>query len=330
MSARRDLFFASIEAFGALMLAVLLSSWATSTIIPALGLPKSFNGLLNVLATVLLLAVAYSRRFRHHHPFGKAAAGSVADVIKSSLPSSAGSTPAFALLTLHGLQLAAIYYLWQQGGSATGTLLQCADASGLLWSPLFEEVLARFLLFYISFQRSRGNLLFSVSVGAFIFALLHFANAGAVSGGGGAGVDMILLLQAMLALVAGATYGCVFAASGSLFWVTAVHAANNAVAYAWMLLNDSVDVEPKCGARPQYSTGLLVFLCATLVFYSAVAARVYRSVVLDIQTTEGAARFKAFHPLIYEADDVAQAAAMIKDKEDKGENEKEKEKKKDK
>jgi membrane protease YdiL (CAAX protease family) len=307
MSARKDLIFASIEAFAALMLTVLLSSWATSTVIPALGLPKSFNGVLNVLVTVLLLAVAYSQRFRHHQGFWKGSMPcSILDVFKSCIPASAGSTPAFALLSLHGLQLAAIFYLWQSGSQDVerkGNLLQCADASGLVWSPLFEEVLARFLLFYISFQRSRGNLLFSVSVGAFIFALLHFANAAAnkTASGGAVGVDIILCLQALLALVAGATYGCIFAASGSLFWVTVVHAANNAVAYAWMLLNDEAG-SVVCGARPHYTTGLLVFLCFTLVCYSAVAATVYRGVATSIQTTEGAARFKSLHPLVYEAE----------------------------
>jgi len=282
-----SLTFAAVEAFAALLVVTLASTFfsnAAASVLPAF--PSSLRGPLQVAVVAAVLTLGYSTRFRPHETHGQAARSSFAKLLQSLTPH---VPPTVALvLAFHGAQAALIWLLASR--PSVSQLFSCAAADGLLWGPLFEECFSRFLLFYVALQRSGGQMLFSVAVGAFIFSVMHLANFVNQP------QNVLVLLQALVGLVAGMTYGTLFACTGSLFAVFLLHAANNAVAYAWM----STDASGETPCTSQYSTGLLVFLCAQLVVYAAVGAHTFRHTAARLQTPAGEADFRRKHALLYD------------------------------
>jgi membrane protease YdiL (CAAX protease family) len=294
----RALVLAAAEAFGALMAVELATSFAAS-LLPAL--PAAGGGPLRLAVLAAVAALAYGRRFR---PTGSAGAAlaSGARAVAHNFGLRLGGGAAL-LLAFHAAQLAAAFAL--HGGAASlADAGRCLSLGAWLWSPLLEELLSRFLLFYVSFQRSGGNLLFSVMVGACIFGLMHMWNVAAL------GFSVLTALQVLLGVVAGSTYGAVFARTGSVPAVWALHAANNVVAFVWMALQDDTEGGVDGGADggggaclPRFSTALLVLLCAQLVVYSGVCAAALKIILVGSAASPAAvADFKAAHPLIYDVD----------------------------
>lgn len=209
------------------------------------------------IATILLtFCLAYGARFSlRNHSSGSGSLRCLAAVARSFLPRLA--SPEFLLLAVfHIAQLAAIVTFYGSEGStgaglptanAAETLQsiakaalglkgqaspvpasRCITAEASLWDPLFEELLFRFIIFYVTLQRSGGALLFSSLCSASIFSLMHFGNAW-----GGMMSNLLLLLQVLLAAVCGAVYSLLFASSGSMGNVLLLHSMNNISAQVW-------------------------------------------------------------------------------------------------
>lgn len=302
----KELVLASIESFAALLAVELGTSFVLSTLQPSRALAAPVR----LIALAAISALVYGRRFR---PRGNAGAA-----LRSGAAAVAGNfrirfdATVISLLAFHSLQLAAAF--WLHARESTDSLAgagRCLTLSAWLWSPAIEELLSRYLLFYVAFQRSGGNLLFSVLVGACIFGLMHLWNVASQ------GLSLLTMLQVVLGIVAGSTYGAVFARTGSVSAAWLLHAANNVVAYVWVALEGQSAAGGEVGSAvdecaPRFSTALLVLLCAQLAVYSGACASTLKSILYGAAASPArAADFKRAHPLIYDPDEPQTAAPAL-------------------
>jgi len=287
---------AGAEVFLAFLAAVLASNWVVTGVLqPA----SEWAGAASV-AAVLAVVLAYSSRFR---PTGEgflidAAAGGRALLRGMRL---SGHACVWTLVAFHAGQL---LLLWILADSRT-PLLRCMDLYGLLWSPCYEELLARWLLFYVALHRSGGNLLFAVFACALVFGAMHLSNA-LLPGTSSA----LTWLQIALGLLSGLTFGALFARTGSIASVILVHAANNVVAYAWMAVETAAGDVPldemedagvplkvsACGP-PSISSSLLASLACHATVLVACAVLALRETLVELG--QGGRRFRATHHLVY-------------------------------
>lgn len=295
----KELIFASVESFAALLAVELGTSFVFSALQPSRVVAPP----LRLIALVTISALVYGRRFRPHGDRKRALRSGMIALI-SNLRIRFNSATVW-LLVFHGIQLLAS--LWLHGSDSSQLSVaaagRCLSLSAWLWSPAIEELLSRYVLFYVAFQRSGGNLLFSVLVGALIFGLMHLWNVASQ------GLSLLTILQVVLGVVAGSTYGAVFARTGSITAAWLLHAANNVVAFVWMALEGQSAEQSSEGAAddvctPRFSTALLVLLCAQLAVYSGVCAATLKAILHGAAASPAAAAdFKRAHPLIYDPDE---------------------------
>lgn len=153
--------------------------------------------------------------------------------------------------------------------------MACATPEAVLLAPTFEELLFRFLVFYVVLQRSR-SLRFTVVLLGCLFAALHLGSAwpllrapappldavpstgeteaswwlapiaaGMQADGAATASWTAVSLQLLVAAVAGWVYTLLFAASGSLLLPLAVHAGNNAAAAVTLAVNAVAQLRPE-------------------------------------------------------------------------------------
>lgn len=304
----KEVVFASIESFAALLAVELGTSFVFSALQPS----RAVAPLLRLIALLVISAAVYGRRFRPNGDGSRAwrsGMNALAGNLRIRLD---GAT--VCLLAFHGFQALASFWLHGSGSSQLDFAVagRCLSLSAWLWSPAIEELLSRYVLFYVAFQRSGGNLLFSVLVGAFIFGLMHLWNVASQ------GLSLLTILQVVLGVVAGSTYGAVFARTGSITAAWLLHAANNVVAFVWMALEGQSVAAGEAGeggdagelCKPRFSTAMLVLLCAQLAVYSGVCAATLKAILHGAAASPAAAAdFKRAHPLIYDPDEPQAAAA---------------------
>jgi membrane protease YdiL (CAAX protease family) len=164
------------------------------------------------------------------------------------------------------------------------TLSFCGNWTAVVWAPMWEEFVFRFTVFYLVLQRSHGNVPFACAVSALSFSAIHLANILAPFGSTADwGTVLFALLQCSVAVVCGFTYSLVFAATGSLGAVVAMHSLNNATAVSWMSIQrlgvgyESAVDDPSapCLAAPRWTISFSAAIFATLVVHVVVAALAY-------------------------------------------------------
>ena len=219
-----------------------------------------------------------------------------------------------------GLVIVGLYAQIPVSGLAAA-LFTCGGANPMFWAPAWEELVFRFIIFYLVLQRSHGNVPFACAASALAFAAIHMGNILA-PGSQAAENTLFALLQCSFAVVCGLVYALTFAATGSLGAVTLLHALNNAIAVAWMSVIPS-DAGIVC--KTQWSTGFSWALVVSLCVYMATASAAYRAVGkltvashppikdkndgrLESLASENALKgssslassFAALHPLVYQ------------------------------
>ena len=281
--------WAAVDAVVALVVASLASSAlsASSQTLPAWL--RSDRGAMDLLAA-LATSVLYARRFRPWPrltwPGAVALAG--ADLSYALSPAAAlrGVTlvagPMALLLAAHVCAGAATAAVVAARGSGTAWA-SCLSPGALLWGPLAEAVLGRWLLPALVVQRAGvGAGASAALVGAGAFTALRLAAAPSLADA---------LLPTLVTAVTGACWGALAARTGSLLLPTALHALNQALALAWA----AGDGLPGCAAAP-LPPPLQLALAATLVAYVTAGAWLLRSLAAE-GAAGGAASFRARHPL---------------------------------
>jgi hypothetical protein len=140
------------------------------------------------------------------------------------------------------------------------------------------------LVFYVVLHRSGGDMRFTVTVAAVLFAALHLGSVWHLGA-----ANPVVALQLIVAAVAGAAYTLSFALTGSLWAALVPHAANNAVALAfivWQQLHDgAADADGSavtCGSGGLVSAAsapLLASIACQIVVYVLAGAAAYRALV---------------------------------------------------
>lgn len=176
-----------------------------------------------------------------------------------------------ALVLFHALQAVALVTLATAGSvtaaasallSPTRELTACATTTGLIVAPVLEEVLFRYIVFYVVAQRSGGQLTFGVVTTACMFGALHVGNLVA-------NFSPATAVQVVVAALVGVTLSLLYATTGSLLAVTAVHMANNAVGSLWQsmtappaMIGSGVDCSAPVEVGPTLAVSLLVQILA--------------------------------------------------------------------
>jgi membrane protease YdiL (CAAX protease family) len=312
----------AVEGFLAMMCCLFAASGAKSMVIDVVDasvLPDA-AGLLQFLSAVLVLACIYGPRLRPRASSPPAAWGSVlAALARSFLPVFVWE--AGMLFALHGIQVAAAA-AWSSSSSSSSSssflsleeLFACGGRPSLLWAPLFEEAVFRAVLFYVVLQRSGGSVGLACLASACTFAAIHVANVWSTGGG------PYSWLQVVAGAATGAAWSGIFACTGSLALVTALHAANNMAAVAWMSRGLADGVEGGCAST---DASLPLIAGVGLLVGAATAATLASWRRLHFLTNDPVeverGTFKKLHPVVYGAGGA-----------DGGEAEEEKEKEKEK
>lgn len=240
------------------------------------------------------------------------------------------------LLVFHALQAAAMVAAaaWVRGGvlPSLAAATACMSRADVLWGVAYEELVYRAVIFYVALQRSGGSVRYAVLLSAAVFGGVHVS----IAVRPGAQLSMVGL-HVLTAASFGATYGLLFAATGSLAATVALHAANNAAALLWQAL----DASPQAAAAgigaladgsvigaaactTVYSTPLLASVALQAGVYVAAGIAAYASLVAALVTPApatggsggGSNAFRVAHPMVYggegvAAGDVAGSAGVV-------------------
>lgn len=92
----------------------------------------------------------------------------------------------WGLVAFHGAQLIGIASTaWLAGTPLPllpAALSRCGSVSAVLWAPAWEELVFRFVVFYLVLHRSRGNVPFAAASSALAFAAVHMGKWAAAAG----------------------------------------------------------------------------------------------------------------------------------------------------
>lgn len=226
--------------------------------------------------------------------------------------------PVLLLLAFHAAQLAVLLSPLVLGASAFppyDAASACFTSGALWWGVAWEELVYRAMLFYIVLQRSGGQVRVASFVSSAVFGAVHLANAAQ-----GATPVAIVVLQAATAVMFGAAYSAIFAATGSVGATVAAHAANNLVALVWVAVDPTPAPAgaPPCSSR--YSATLVASLAVQGAAYLAAAALAHQDLgealtAADVRAAGGAGNaFRAMHPLPYGGQQGPDADAAAGDK----------------
>jgi len=200
------------------------------------------------------------------------------------------SLPGIILLAYHAVSVLALSWWMGAGLLDTSTLWTCASPSAILWAPIFEELLFRAALFSLALHRSGGNLPLALALSSGVFAALHLPNVL------GAGANWAYVgMQVLGAAVCGVTWGVLYARSGRLLEVAALHASNNAAALAWLAAGGSCSLAPP---PPSHIFPALISLGFQTALYAACGVVAWRSLQREMEQ-DGGVTFKARHTLVY-------------------------------
>ena len=221
------------------------------------------------------------------------------------------ATCVWGLVAFHVAQLIGIASTTWLAGTALSrvpaALSRCGSMSAVLWAPAWEELVFRYVVFYLVLHRSRGNVPFAAASSALAFAAVHmgkwavgprgashtlslvrlpsFASSSGniLAPGSEAATSVVFaVLQCSVAVVCGLAYALAFAATGSLGAVTLLHALNNAVAVAWLSFSGEAGAGSDAGdaavCETRWSPAFAGALLATLAAYALAAAAAYSAV----------------------------------------------------
>jgi len=289
---------AAVEVCGAFMACLLLSGAckaASLSLFPPAAAPAAqFAGVL------LTLPLVYGARLRPRQPLLRAFTSVCAALARALSPQRALSGPGAVALLFHAGALA--HLLRAAGGrrgdwgGAAARLSLCATPTALVWAPLQEEALFRGALFYVALHRSGGDSVLAGGLSAAVFAAVHMPN-GVAAGASSAYVG----LQTVAAACAGAAYTALFALRGSLAEVALLHAANNAVAVAWLAGEPGgacALAPPPEGERRNLGMALLAAQVAAYAVTGFAAAARLRAVLAGDEARSGR-EFKDRHGVVY-------------------------------
>jgi membrane protease YdiL (CAAX protease family) len=292
---------AALEVLGGLTTTLLLSACCKAACLSLL--PPSFAPAAQLAGVLLALPLVYGTRLRPRAPPLRAFLRVAAAFARTLDPRRALSGPGALPLLFHAGALMLLLRRAGGGGGdwrgAAARLAECATPTALLWAPLQEEAMFRGTLFYVALHRSGGDAALAGGLAAAAFAAVHLPNA-AAPGAAAAYVG----LQAVAAICAGATYTALFALRGSLAEVALLHAANNAVAVAWLAGagtgSCALAAAPPAGERAALGMALLG---AQVAAYAAAAlaavARLRALLARDELAAGGRGAFKRLHGVVY-------------------------------
>jgi membrane protease YdiL (CAAX protease family) len=309
---------AALEGFLAMFLCFFAGSLAKGMVLERVepGLVPDVGGLAQALGVLLALVVVYGPRFRPAAPTLPAAWAGVAHGLARTLVPSL-CWEALALLVLHAAQVVLADWWWRRpedlssspsppSSSSLSLLLPssnpCSTTTAVVWAPLFEEAVFRVVLFYVVLQRSGGNAGLAGLTSACTFGGIHLANVAAAGA-----ADPYAWLQVAAGAACGAAWVLVFACTGSLTTVAALHAANNAAAVAWSGAAVRAGAAAACPGQGQGQEGsdvgwdLVASLTLQLGVYAIVALAAWRR-LHGLVSAEGEGRgdrFRVLHPVVY-------------------------------
>jgi len=286
------LIFASLDALFSVVLSIFFGGAAKALTI---NFGVNAIGFSQALAPILVLTLVYGYRF-----------GSPLNALKAVAASLFPSRNPPRLLLLHLLQLLILILSWPTKldffSSAvidsSSQLLSCASSTSILWAPAFEEITFRLVAFYVTLNRSGGNVHFAALVSACLFGAIHIANVYATGA-----VSLYAWLQVIQASVAGWTWTLVFVKSGSVMDTILLHAANNLVAVVYLSREVSSGASKTC-SNALSSTFITQALLASILLqvstYLLESLFSWTSIERLASNADGVLKLRELHPIMYQ------------------------------
>lgn len=281
------LIFASLDALFSVVLAIFFGGAAKAVTI---NFGVNAIGFSQALAPILVLSFVYGYRF-----------GSPLNALKAVAASLFPSRNPPRLLLLHLLQLLILILSWptKLEIDSSSQLLSCASSTSILWAPAFEEITFRLVAFYVTLNRSGGNVHFAALVSACLFGAIHIANVYATGA-----VSLYAWLQVIQASVAGWTWTLLFVKSGSVMDTILLHAANNLVAVVYLSREVSSGVSKTC-SDAMSSTFITQALLASILLqvstYLLESLFLWTSIERLASNADGVLKLRELHPIMYQA-----------------------------
>ena len=283
--------FASLDALFSVVLAIFIGGAAKAITInvgmDAIGFAQS-------LSPILVLSLVYGSRFGS--PI-RALMGTGVSLLPSRHPP--------RLLWVHLLQLLILLLSWPTKKDfatlsmmdTSSQILSCASTTSIVWAPAFEEITFRFVAFYVTLNRSGGDLPFAALVSACLFGAIHIANVYATGA-----MSLYAWLQVLQASIAGWTWTLVFVRTGSIMDTILLHAANNLVAVVYLSREVSSGASKTCSdamSSTFISQALLASLLLQVSAYLIESLLSWSSLQAIASNADGALSLRELHPIMY-------------------------------